>query len=199
MAKSEVDISDFPESYHEYLETIYRLKVKKGKDKKFVKNHEIASALEIKPPSVTEMLEKLQNRGLLKWVKRKGVHLTELGTQLAQKIIRNHIYLEIFFLRILGIQDPEVRHKLSCEIEHHVNLDLIDAIQQMIDVDLSLENAVDVTPEIVNNIKIRGKRYVENAKKLLDLYIEKLVVTLPEHESTFREARDAVLEEQTWE
>jgi DtxR family Mn-dependent transcriptional regulator len=53
----------------------------------YVKNQEIAESLQVKAPSVTNMLSKLENRGLVTYTKRKGVKLTAVGKQITSKIV----------------------------------------------------------------------------------------------------------------
>ena len=59
-------ISDIPESYQRYLDEIHNIsKKKKGG---WVTNKEIAESLHVEPASVTGMLEKLRNKGLIKFL-----------------------------------------------------------------------------------------------------------------------------------
>ncbi|MHA1371765.1 MAG: metal-dependent transcriptional regulator [Promethearchaeota archaeon] len=123
-------------SRQEYMEVIYRLsKSRKKTDDNFssdslnssdddlwISNSEIASMLNIKPPSVTEMLGKLMRDGLIEWEKRKGVRLTRKGYDLGKKVLDMHLLLEDFFTLILEIEDENVKHRLACLLEH----DLMD-------------------------------------------------------------------------
>ncbi|MHA1785842.1 MAG: metal-dependent transcriptional regulator, partial [Candidatus Helarchaeota archaeon] len=68
---------EIPDSYQEYLETILRITYKTNKES--VKTSEIAKKLNVKAPSVTEMLDKLKKKDLINYQKRKGVTLTEKG------------------------------------------------------------------------------------------------------------------------
>ena len=75
-----------PTSVLKYLVTIFLI----GKTKQninYVKNQEIAERLQVKAPSVTNMLVKLENRGLVTYTKRKGVKLTSVGKQITSEII----------------------------------------------------------------------------------------------------------------
>ena len=71
----------------EYIETIYTLEKKDGK----ARTGMIATVLNVKPPSVTEMLQKLQEQGLVKYQIYIGVKLTPKGKEIAQKLISDGI------------------------------------------------------------------------------------------------------------
>ena len=105
-----------PNSYEEYIETIFRLTLKTEETQ--IKTSEIAKALEVKAPSVTEMLDKLKNRELINYEKRKGVSLTDEGKKIGEKLLKNHRIIEYFLYFILGIKDY---HEIACQLEHHFN------------------------------------------------------------------------------
>ena len=117
------------ESFQEYLEAILRLS--QDKPGAWIANAEIAGALGIKPPSVTEMLDKLQNQGLITWEKRRGVQLTDKGTQAASKILETHRLIEEFLTVVLELDDQELKHRVACSLEHHVISEpkLVEALQ----------------------------------------------------------------------
>ncbi|MHA1792016.1 MAG: metal-dependent transcriptional regulator [Promethearchaeota archaeon] len=125
----------FSESFQEYLETIYRILTSKENKEVWITNAEIAENLKIKPPSVTEMLDKLQKKGLLTWQKRKGVKLTDKGKTLGKKILDLHFLLERFFTIVLEIDDDDLKHRLACSLEHHLASEprLVDAMRRAID------------------------------------------------------------------
>jgi Mn-dependent DtxR family transcriptional regulator len=118
------------EHIQEYLEAILRLvqlheqqseqgePASDGTDVTWVTNNEIANRLSIKPPSVTEMLDKLQKEGLIEWQKRRGVRLTETGFNLASHVLDVHFLLEKFFTEVLELEDRALMHRLACAIEH---------------------------------------------------------------------------------
>lgn len=110
----------YSESYQEYIETIYRLTLDKDNKKTWITNAEIADSLHIKPPSVTEMLEKLADNGLVEWKKRHGVRLTEKGTSMGKQILDLHFLLEEFFTVVLDIDDEDLKHRIACSLEHHI-------------------------------------------------------------------------------
>ncbi len=111
-------IADYPEAFHEYVESILRLS--KRNPGELVTNLDIATDLDIKPPSVSEMIPKLEEAGLVEWEKRKGVKLTEKGLKLASLVTHNHVMLKVLFNKLFGIKDDETLENLACQIEHHL-------------------------------------------------------------------------------
>jgi len=128
--KDTTKISDIPESYQRYLDEIHN--ISRNKKGGWVSNKEIAERLQIEPPSVTGMLEKLKNKGLIKWEPRKAIRLTDKGKEIAMQLSEIHSLLYQFFAKVLKIQDNEVINDLSCEIEHHITPDVKDSLEEFL-------------------------------------------------------------------
>ncbi len=128
--KETTKISDIPESYQRYLDEIHIISRKKKGG--WVTNKEIAERLQIEPPSVTGMLEKLKNKGLIKWEPRKAIRLTDKGKEIAMQLSEIHSLLYQFFAKILKIQDKGVIDNLSCEIEHHITADVKESLEEFL-------------------------------------------------------------------
>ncbi|MFX1312665.1 MAG: metal-dependent transcriptional regulator [Promethearchaeota archaeon] len=126
----EIKISDIPESYQRYLDEIHIISRKKKGG--WVTNKEIAESLQIEPPSVTGMLEKLKNKGLIKWEPRKAIRLTDKGKKIAMQLSEIHSLLYQFFAKVLKIHDKEVIDNLSCEIEHHITPDVKESLEEFL-------------------------------------------------------------------
>ena len=84
----------------DYLKTIYDLSVTDGR----VSTSQIAKVLDVKPASVTGMIQKLATADppLVEYQKHYGVVLTPAGEQVALEIIRHHRLLETFLHDTLG-------------------------------------------------------------------------------------------------
>jgi len=80
------------ERVEEYLETILDIQ----KEGKVAKTKEIADRLNIKPSSVTEMLNKLSEMGYIEYQPYKGATLTKKGYIVAARIKRNYQYSRNF-------------------------------------------------------------------------------------------------------
>jgi DtxR family Mn-dependent transcriptional regulator len=97
-----------------YIETIYELESKSGT----AHTGDIASLLDIKPASVTEMMQKLSDMQLVKYEPYHGVSLTPKGKRIAKELMQRHETLAKFLI-ILGV-DEETAESDACQIEHHV-------------------------------------------------------------------------------
>jgi len=85
----------------------------------------IADALDIQPASVTGMVKKLAESGLLEHVPYRGVRLTERGAREALKVLRRHRILETYLCERLGYAWDDV-HGEAERLEHAASDALID-------------------------------------------------------------------------
>ena len=112
MEKSDEHVT---ESIENYLEAIW-ISSEKGQDITQIKW--IADHLKIAPPSVVEMLQKLEKEEFIVYLTRKGVKLTDKGRGIARKIIRNHRLIEVMMKNVLHLA---LDHESICGIEHHMD------------------------------------------------------------------------------
>jgi DtxR family Mn-dependent transcriptional regulator len=101
------------ESVEEYLEAIYSFN-EKGE---LAKNQELSDKLKVSPPSVTQMIQRLSDEGLVDYEPYRGATLTGKGMALAQKVVRKHRLLERFLQDHLGLPHEKV-HGEACKMEH---------------------------------------------------------------------------------
>ena len=102
-------------SIEDYLKTIYILTEEKG----ITTTTEISSALHVQPPSVTEMIQKMEKRGFVSHEKYRGIMLTEKGRELARNVYeRNETIFN--FLKIIGVEE-KIAEDDACKIEHDLN------------------------------------------------------------------------------
>ncbi|NIQ05646.1 MAG: metal-dependent transcriptional regulator [Candidatus Korarchaeota archaeon] len=97
-----------------YVETIYELEEQTGK----ARTKEIAVMLDVKEPSVTEMLKKLKKKGYLKYRRYYGANLTKKGKELAKRLNQRHVTFAKF-LKMIGV-DAKTAEDDACKIEHVV-------------------------------------------------------------------------------
>lgn len=107
-----------------YLKTIYKFSTAANKG---VSTNTIASKLNTKASSVTDMLKKLAAKSLINYKKYYGVTLTNKGEQIALTIIRNHRLWEVFLVEKLNFKWDEV-HELAEELEHIKSKKLINSL-----------------------------------------------------------------------
>src|SRR5947209_15267319 len=82
----------------DYLERILELVNSKG----YARVVDIASGLKISQASVTNMVQRLDSEGLLKYEKYRGLVLTPAGAKVARQIAHRHQLLTDF-LQLLGL------------------------------------------------------------------------------------------------
>ena len=109
----------------DYLERILELINSKG----YARVVDIAAALKISQASVTNMVQRLDAEGLLKYEKYRGLILTAAGKTLARKIAHRHKLLTDFF-RLLGLDDRVIYHDVE-GMEHHISAPTLRAIQAL--------------------------------------------------------------------
>ena len=106
----------------DYLERILELIDSKG----YARVIDIATALKISQASVTNMVQRLDAEGLLKYEKYRGLILTAAGKKLARRIARRHKLLTEF-LRLLGVEDRIINQDVE-GMEHHISPSTLRAI-----------------------------------------------------------------------
>ncbi|MFC6835817.1 metal-dependent transcriptional regulator [Halomarina ordinaria] len=80
----------------------------------------IAERMEVTPPTVTSMLDKLEERSLVEREKYKGVRLTREGETVAIEVIRHHRLIEAYLAEALDYEWTDV-HEEADRLEHHIS------------------------------------------------------------------------------
>ena len=91
----------------------------------------IAQALSVAPATVTSMLKTLSNSGLVSYEPYSGVSLTSAGRELALHVLRRHRLVELFLVRVMGMNWSEV-HAEAELLEHSVSEHLIQRMDEML-------------------------------------------------------------------
>lgn len=112
-------------SVEDYLKVIYALTEHMGT----ASTSAIAESLDIQPASVTGMVKKLAESGLLEHLPYKGVRLTETGTIEALRVVRRHRILETYLCERLGYSWDDV-HGEAERLEHAASDQLIEQMSR---------------------------------------------------------------------
>ena len=107
-----------------YLKAIWHIK-ERGED---VKISTIAKMLNVRQPSVVQMLKKLNTKNLVNYNKA-GVKLTEEGQTVGASMMRNSRLLEVLMETALKVKIDE---EMVCGIEHHMKKEFTDALCTML-------------------------------------------------------------------
>jgi len=96
-----------------------------------VSTGQIATALKVAPATVTSMLKTLAASGLVSYEPYSGVSLTGAGQELALHVLRRHRLVELFLVRVMGMDWSEV-HAEAELLEHSVSEALIQKMDEML-------------------------------------------------------------------
>jgi Mn-dependent DtxR family transcriptional regulator len=124
----------------DYLEIISELVELKG----YATTLDISRYMNVSAPSVTKMLQRLDEGGFLEYEKYHGINLTKKGTQIAEGIRQNHGILLEFF-EILGVGYDTANQDIE-GIEHHLNPKTIKQLRKFI-------TFLKANPRIIDNFK----------------------------------------------
>ena len=108
-------------SVEDYLKAVYSLNERGGS----ASTNDLARALDIQPASVSGMIRRLAEDGLLEHEPYRGVRLTAAGSREALKILRRHRIIESFLVQRLGYPWDDV-HEEAERLEHAASDTLID-------------------------------------------------------------------------
>jgi len=97
-----------------YLKAIYHLS---QAGKQMVSTNAIAEVMTTKPASVSDMIQKLDRKGVISYTKYQGVNVTKDGRQKALRVIRKHRLWEVFLVEHLNFNWDEV-HEVAEQLEH---------------------------------------------------------------------------------
>ncbi len=140
----------------------------------------LASAMGVVPGTATSMVKALADSGLVSYEPRFGAKLTRGGEQLALHVLRRHRLVELFLVKVLGLDWSEV-HDEAEELEHAISEKVLERIDKLLghpSVDphgdpipsakgkVSEERLVRL-PEVEMNEKVRIARIVDQDAKFL--------------------------------
>lgn len=111
----------------DYLKAIYHL----SDEGQAVSTSALAERLGIAAGSVTGMLKRLAEQGLVDHVPYYGARLSERGRREAVRTIRRHRVIELFLVEVLGYTWDRV-HAEAERLEHAASEELIDRMAQVL-------------------------------------------------------------------
>lgn len=108
-------------SVEDYLKTIFHLSESGAP----ASTSDIAGHLDLAPASVTGMVKRLSEQGLLEHIPYRGVQLTSAGRRAALRMVRRHRILESYLVAFLDYTWDAV-HEEAERLEHAVSDALIE-------------------------------------------------------------------------
>ncbi len=111
----------------DYIEAIFVLEKQDGR----ARTGKLASRLGVKPPSVTEMLGKLQDEELVNYQSYAGVTLTPRGKKLAKKCMDRHRLLAALF-EMIGVEGEQAEVD-AAEVGHHISPATMSQLRKLLE------------------------------------------------------------------
>ncbi len=174
------------EQLEDYLKNIYKIQSSEGR----VTTTLLSQKLKISPASVTEMIKKLAEEGIVTHTPYKGVQLTKEGRKRALQIIRRHRLWEAFLVEVLKYGWHEIDEEAE-KLEHITSERLERRIDEILgypstdphgDAIPTREGKVDASPHnplatIPPGSTVTVRRVSDSSPEILR-YMSKLGITL---------------------
>ena len=120
-------LSDTEENY---LKALLRITLEQGNAGQAGTN-QLASKLNVRPATATDMLKKLKEKQLVNYEKYGKISLTDRGRDLAVAIVRKHRLWETFLFDKLGFSWDEV-HDVAEQLEHIKSEKLVERLDKFL-------------------------------------------------------------------
>ncbi|MBU1242659.1 metal-dependent transcriptional regulator [Myxococcota bacterium] len=121
--KKSIETNGLTQALEDYLLTIYQFAQSHG----FVRVKDIVRARNVKAGSVSPAMRRLSELGLVEYVQREYIKLTETGETEARKIFSRHELLSRFFHEILKMEH-EGSEEEACAMEHSLSETAMDRL-----------------------------------------------------------------------
>ena len=119
--------SKITQAIEDYLRTIYALE----EEVQPVIAARVAEEVGVTPSTMVSTLRRLEGEGYLKVLRRKEIHLTAAGKQVAERILRRHFLLERFLTDLLGL-DWVKAHQEAHRLEHALSQEVEDRLAKLL-------------------------------------------------------------------
>ncbi len=166
-----------------YLKTIYHLSTT---DKEDVSTNAIAETLHTKPASVTDMIRKLSNKGMINYRKYHGVSISDEGKKVALTVVRKHRLWEVFLVDKLKFNWDEV-HDVAEQLEHIKSPLLIKRLDEFLNYP-KYDPHGDPIPDENGEFQIKPKVPLS----ALDLNASGIIVAVDDSNSLFLQYLDKI-------
>jgi DtxR family Mn-dependent transcriptional regulator len=158
-----------------YLKAIYKLT---GEQKVRVSTNAIAGLLETRASSVTDMIKKLCEKGLVSYVRYQGVMLSSSGEFKALQIVRKHRLWEVFLVNKLGLGWDEV-HDIAEQLEHTESERLYDSMDRFLNYP-KVDPHGDPIPDRVGRMDVTDQIRLTDVKSGMNMFVSGVLNHSPE-------------------
>lgn len=115
------------QSAEDYLKVVYKLQDAHG----VVTTNAVSERMNVSAASVTNMVKKLADMGLVLHEPYQGITTTETGRKVALEIIRHHRLLELYLAQAMGYSWDKVDAEAE-RLEHVISEEFEDKIDEML-------------------------------------------------------------------
>src|SRR5499426_4766723 len=119
--------SKITQAIEDYLRTIYALE----EEVQPVIAARVAEEVGVTPSTMVSTLRRLEGEGYLKVLRRKEIHLTPEGKQVAERIVRRHFLTERFLTDLLGL-DWVKAHQEAHRMEHAISQEVEERLAKLL-------------------------------------------------------------------
>ena len=119
------ELSDFEEMYLKRMFEIHS-----EEPSAIVKTSKLADSMGVSAASTTEMIQRLAGQDLVTYLPYKGSRLTAEGFNIAGKIKRRQLLLELLLTNVIGYEGDV--SSIACEMEHAVNDELESSLDKLL-------------------------------------------------------------------
>ncbi|MBI5226071.1 metal-dependent transcriptional regulator [Candidatus Micrarchaeota archaeon] len=114
-------------NFQDYVRGVYYLQQSRGS----AKPTDLAKRLAVSKNTVSLMVQKLSDKGLLEYARYKDIGLTQKGRTLAKTLTYRHRLIERFLADVLKVPADDV-HPEACRLEHDFSEASIKAIEKLL-------------------------------------------------------------------
>ncbi len=111
-------------SEEDYIEAIYEVERVYG----YARLIDISRILGVKPPTVANMIKRLEEKGLVTYMRYRGVKLTEKGRTIAERISETHELIRSLLIA-LGVNEDKANIEAEL-IEHFLSRETLDRLRE---------------------------------------------------------------------
>ena len=137
--KREKKEEEHTDRMEDYLEVIYELMQQKG----YATAVDISKYLNVSSPSVTKMIQRLNENGHLNYEKYRGISLTRQGISIAKNIHNRHDLLTEFLVMI-GVNEY-IANSDAEGIEHHLHPETLKKLEEFV-------KLIKMNPKLIGNL-----------------------------------------------
>ncbi|NBC09493.1 MAG: metal-dependent transcriptional regulator [Bacteroidetes bacterium] len=164
-----------------YLKAVFKISERKGKP---ASTNAISQAMDTSAASVTDMVKRLSEKGLIHYERYRGAALTEEGARIATHLVRKHRLWESFLVDHLHFTWDEV-HEIAEQLEHIKSPTLVERLDEFLGFP-KFDPHGDPIPDAEGNFTFRKQALLSDLKE----NERGIVVGVQDHSTAFLQYLD---------